>query len=82
MHGTVQGVFFRARASDEARRLGINGRVWNRGDGAVECVAEGDAAQLEKLREWLGHGPPRADVESVEVTDLVGEPEYTDFRAR
>ncbi len=81
VHGLVQGVFFRARAAEEARRLGLTGRVWNRGDGAVECVAEGEAGALTRFREWLGHGPPRAVVERVETADLAGPSEYTEFRA-
>ncbi len=81
-HGRVQGVNFRATAADEARRLGLTGRVWNRDDGTVECVAEGDAAALDRLREWLSHGPRLARVERVEVTDLGGDAEYGDFRAR
>lgn len=78
--GMVQGVNFRATAADQARRLGLTGRVWNRSDGAVECVAEGEDPALERLREWLGHGPRLADVEQVEVADLEGEARYPDFR--
>jgi acylphosphatase len=79
VHGIVQGVNFRATAADEARRLGLTGRVWNRADGAVECVAEGDAASQERFREWLAEGPRMARVEKVEVTDVSGEARYRDF---
>ncbi len=82
VHGRVQGVFFRARAAEEARQLRLTGRVWNRSDGAVECVAEGEAGALTRFREWLGHGPPHAVVEGVETTDLAGSPEYADFRVQ
>lgn len=80
VRGMVQGVNFRATAADRARRLGLSGRVWNRDDGAVECIAEGDPAALERLREWLGQGPRMADVRQVDVAELDGEPRYTDFR--
>ncbi|OGN82663.1 MAG: hypothetical protein A2082_01605 [Chloroflexi bacterium GWC2_70_10] len=76
----VQGVNFRATAADHARRLGLTGRVWNRSDGAVECVAEGEGAALDRLREWLGHGPRPADVEQVEAVDLDGDARFRDFR--
>ncbi|OGO73857.1 MAG: hypothetical protein A3G84_06235 [Chloroflexi bacterium RIFCSPLOWO2_12_FULL_71_12] len=76
----VQGVNFRATAADHARRLGLTGRVWNRSDGAVECVAEGEGAALDRLREWLGHGPRLADVEQVEAVDLDGDARFRDFR--
>lgn len=81
VRGLVQGVFFRATAAEEARRLGLAGRVWNRDDGAVECVAEGEPAALERFREWLGHGPPRAQVERVEVSDEAAGERYSGFRA-
>ncbi len=79
MHGLVQGVFFRTTAADEARRMRITGRIWNRDDGAVECIAEGEPDALERFRGWLGHGPRHARVERVEGSDLDGEPRYSEF---
>lgn len=80
VHGMVQGVYFRTTAADEARRLDLTGRVWNRHDGAVECVAEGAEAALDRFREWLARGPRMARVERVEATDLAGDARYADFR--
>ncbi len=82
VYGRVQGVNFRGTAADEARRLGLHGRIWNRADGAVECVAEGEGAALERLAQWLHHGPRLARVERVDAADLDGDAEYEDFRAR
>ena len=67
MRGRVQGVFFRASCEAEARAEGLAGWVRNRADGAVEAVFEGDAAAVDRLVGWCRHGPPRADVVSVEV---------------
>lgn len=80
VHGRVQGVNFRATAADEARRLGLTGRIWNRDDGAVECVAEGEAGAIERMRNWLSRGPRHAHVERVEATEAGGGHEYEDFR--
>ncbi len=79
MHGLVQGVFFRTTSAEEARRLRVTGRVWNRSDGSVECVAEGEPDALDRFREWLGRGPPHARVERVDVTDLDGGARYREF---
>ena len=79
MHGIVQGVNFRAMTTREASRRRITGRVWNRDDGAVEVIAEGDAAAIEDLASWLRQGPRLADVERVEREDLEGERRYRDF---
>lgn len=80
VRGMVQGVYFRTTAAEEAHRLGITGRVWNRDDGAVECLAEGEPDRLERFRGWLAHGPPTASVERVDVRVVDGPARYEDFR--
>ena len=72
--GKVQGVFFRASTREQALRLGLRGHACNLRDGRVEVVAAGDAAAIETLARWLQHGPPMAEVRSVERSD-VDEPE-------
>jgi len=65
-YGYVQGVFFRAFASERATELGLTGYVLNLPDGeAVEVNAEGERKQLEKLIDYLRVGPPAAKVEKV-----------------
>jgi acylphosphatase len=75
VRGTVQGVFFRASCEQEANRLGANGWVANRPDGAVEAVFEGSADVVDQLVQWCRVGPPRASVSDVEVTqqEPIGE---------
>ena len=80
VRGFVQGVNFRNAAVREATTRGVTGRVWNRADGAVELVAEGDAEALADLERWLHQGPRMADVAAVERTDLEGERKYRDFQ--
>lgn len=60
--GRVQGVFYRASASEQALRLGLTGYAKNRSDGRVEVVACGVAHALER---WLRQGPPAARVDAV-----------------
>ena len=80
IHGQVQGVFFRASTEVEARRLGLTGWVRNCPDGAVEVVAEGPRAQLEHLVAWCRHGPPRAQVDHVEIEWSEATGEFSGFR--
>ena len=82
VRGIVQGVNFRATAADQARRLGLTGRIWNRDDGAVECVAEGDALVIERFHEWLRRGPRMARIEQVELFEMDGEPRWSEFAIR
>lgn len=64
--GRVQGVWFRQSTRQCAEGLGLDGWVRNRTDGAVEGIAcSEDPAALESLREWLRHGPQKAQVESL-----------------
>ena len=79
VRGRVQGVNFRANAAEVARRLGLAGRIWNREDGAVEAVAEGEPAALAEFERWLRVGPRLARVEEVEVGLLDGEPRHRGF---
>ncbi len=79
VRGLVQGVNFRNAAVREAEARGLTGRVWNREDGAVEVVAEGDAAALSDFERWLHEGPRMAEVEAVERSDLGGDRRYGDF---
>jgi len=67
VYGRVQGVFFRAFASREAKELGLTGYVRNLPGGAVEAQAEGERKQLEKLIDYLKAGPPAAKVERVKT---------------
>jgi acylphosphatase len=79
VRGLVQGVNFRTAAVRECSTRRVTGRVWNRDDGAVELVAEGDAESLDDLARWLAIGPRFAEVGSVERSTLGGEPRYRDF---
>jgi acylphosphatase len=67
--GTVQGVFFRAGAAEEARALGLAGEARNLRDGSVLIEVEGPVAQLERFRAWCRYGPPRAKVIGVDVEE-------------
>lgn len=82
VHGRVQGVNFRAYTRAQAERLGLVGYVRNRGDGAVEVVAQGDKRALENLLAWLREGPRLARVSRVEVTWLAPSQEFDAFEVR
>jgi acylphosphatase len=75
IHGDVQGVGFRYFVQERARDLGLKGWVRNRGDGSVECVAEGPDDRLRKLLGELKRGPSAASVDEVEAswTEAVGD---------
>jgi acylphosphatase len=67
IRGRVQGVYFRAAAQREARRLGLTGWVRNRPDGSVEFLVEGEEEAIREMTGWANHGPSAARVDSVDV---------------
>ena len=68
IRGRVQGVGYRAWATDEARRRGLAGWVRNRRDGSVEVVASGDQATLDDFAAVCRTGPALARVTEVAVS--------------
>jgi len=65
----VQGVWYRATASREAQRLGLDGWVRNLPDGSVEAVVAGPHTAVAKFCGWLWTGSPGATVESVIIEE-------------
>lgn len=67
IRGRVQGVYYRASAVREAKRLGLTGWVKNRPDNAVEVVAEGEEDQVKDFLAWAQHGPSTARVDKIDT---------------
>jgi acylphosphatase len=67
IRGRVQGVFFRAEASERARSLGLAGWVRNCPDGSVEGVFEGNDERVASMVEWCRRGPSGARVDEIDV---------------
>ena len=67
--GQVQGVGFRDWARDEAVLRGLSGWVRNRSDGSVELLVAGDDAKVQDLLKVRTHGPPLAEVESIDIAN-------------
>jgi acylphosphatase len=73
IHGRVQGVFFRDTVRRAAEQRGVAGWAANRDDGTVEVWLEGERDAVDSMLRVLRDGPPRAEVESVDVAEA--EPE-------
>ena len=73
VHGRVQGVFFRESTRRRAEQAGVTGWIANRGDGTVEALFEGAAADVRVLVDYVHRGPEGASVERVEVFDVTPE---------
>ncbi len=68
--GRVQGVFYRASTRQKAVGLSVSGYACNLPDGRVEVLAVGEPAAVASLIDWLGTGPPSAQVAQVEVAEV------------
>jgi len=80
--GHVQGVGYRYTAAREATGLGLGGWVRNTADGAVELLAVGEPAVLERLLAWCRRGPPGARVAAVDVQWSTPTEVCDDFQIR
>ncbi len=69
IHGIVQGVFFRQFTRQTANELGIKGWVRNDDDGTVEIEAQAPTEFLNLFIKWCHHGPEKAVVNKVTVTE-------------
>jgi acylphosphatase len=80
--GRVQGVWFRASARDEARRLGLTGWVRNLSDGRVEAEAQGEDADVDAFVSYCAAGPGRAVVDQLEVSQVPSRQDERGFQIR
>lgn len=67
IEGVVQGVGFRVYASNEARRLGLDGWVRNCADGTVESLVSGPTKAVEAYVAACMRGPAGARVTNVDL---------------
>jgi acylphosphatase len=70
VHGRVQGVFFRDTVRRAAQQRGVSGWAANRPDGTVEVWLEGESDAVDSMLRVLHDGPPRAEVERVDVDEV------------
>ena len=71
VRGQVQGVGYRASAVRQAHLQRVTGWVRNNADGTVEAIVQGSPDQVDRMPEWMRHGPPAARVTDIETeTDL------------
>ncbi len=73
IEGSVQGVGFRVATRDRAIALGLSGWVRNEPDGTVGVHAEGPPDGIDRLLDFLAHGPPGAQVREVISTEVPAE---------
>jgi acylphosphatase len=76
VRGRVQGVFYRDTIRRAAEQRGVAGWAANRADGTVEVWLEGEPDAVDSMLRVLRNGPPRAEVEHVDVSE--GEPQGLD----
>ena len=63
--GKVQGVYFRSSAQQLAIEYCLSGYARNLTNGDVEVLLCGAQDDIDKMLNWLSHGPEQADVETI-----------------
>ncbi len=67
VHGSVQGVGFRATVQAHARSMRLTGKVRNCVDGTVELIAQGSVEQLEGFIAKLNQQPGYATIDRIDT---------------
>ncbi|SEK87190.1 acylphosphatase [Colwellia chukchiensis] len=70
VQGKVQGVYFRASSQQMAIEYGLSGYARNLPNGDVEVLMCGTQENIDKMLNWLQHGPPQAEVSQVDVEQV------------
>ena len=80
--GKVHGVRYRWSTREVAKRLGLTGNVKNLADGSVRIEVEGHRTDLNALVAWCRQGPPKADVNNLNVEEgsIEGYQDFTIIR--
>ena len=81
-HGRVQGVWFRAFTSEQAKTAQLTGWVRNLANGSVEALFEGDRDKIEVVIEKCRQGPPSALVENTDIAWEQASGDFTSFKVR
>lgn len=79
IRGQVQGVFFRAFIAEKANMLNIKGYVRNTKDRSVEALFQGTKSAIKQMLEYCKQGPPRSEVEDVQIIRETNLKSFKDF---
>jgi len=83
VHGRVTGVGFRYSALAEAERVGgLRGWIRNADARTVECLVQGEEAEVLALLAWLHGGPPGAEVTECDAEEVTRPPRLETFHVR
>ncbi|MFQ5474652.1 MAG: acylphosphatase [Candidatus Nanoarchaeia archaeon] len=79
VRGRVQGVFFRAFVRDNARDIGLSGKVWNADEDSVEMIVQGPEKGIMELKKRCSEGPLAARVNGIDMTWATVDGLYAGF---
>lgn len=79
--GLVTGVGFRYATLRRAEHCpALRGYVRNADSRTVECLLQGEAAEVQAMVDWLRQGPPYARVLDCQVAEMPLDPNLAPFR--
>lgn len=79
LHGRVQGVRLRYIVQNKANNSNLNGCVFNRGDGSVEVVVQGNKKDLQNFLTWLQESPGFSNVSGLQYQWRKPSRKFKDF---
>lgn len=85
VHGRVQGVGYRYSILEyiEQNQIQVNGYIYNKPNGTVEIVAQGNIEVLKEIRRFSVEGSERSEVREIEeVIQEIGEKTFDGFEIK
>jgi acylphosphatase len=80
IQGTVQGVFYRQFAKENADKLKLKGFVRNLTNGNVEVIVEGEKDNIEKLKGILLKGPQHSQIRNINKEEKKWTGDFKEFK--
>jgi len=78
--GTVQGIFFRNFAKENANKLNLKGYIRNLENGNIEIFVEGEKDNINSLIDLLKKGLPYSQIRDVKVETRGWSGDFKEFK--
>jgi acylphosphatase len=82
VEGRLQGLNFRLKSQQQAKKLNLVGFVRNLSDGRIEIEAQGDEDKIEAMLTWCQEEPHSSQIRSLLYRYDEPVRSYTDFVIR
>lgn len=78
--GTVQGIFFKKFAKENADKLNLNGIIHGLENGDIEVIVEGEKDNIARFAEILKKGPQYSQIRNIKMEEKKWSGDLKEFK--